>query len=145
MRAGKHAHRCHRLHIAYVLIKAPSDDVFAFINQKNFYFVNVQLICDANCVLLNVVARLPGGTHGSNCAVGTRLENGAVRDGWLIGKNILTNACDLYVETYLLISSRDRGYPHTRWQMTPLTNSKTPQELRYNEVHAFTCAMTIAD
>lgn len=129
----------------HVRIKAPSDDAFAYINRKKFHSVNVQLICDAKCVLLNVVARWPGGTHDSfilrNSAVGTRLENGAVRDGWLIGKNILTNACDLHVETYLFISIGDRGYPLTRWLMTPLTNPQTPQELRYNEAHAVTRAV----
>lgn len=75
----------------HIRIKAPSNDAFAYMNRKNFHSVNVQLICDARCVLLNVVARWPGGTHDSfilrNSSVGTRLEDGAVRDGWLIGKN----------------------------------------------------------
>ncbi|XP_059191015.1 putative nuclease HARBI1 [Centropristis striata] len=96
-------------------IKAPSGDAFAYINRKNFHSVNVQLICDAKCVLLNVVARWPGGTHDAfilrNCAVGTRLEDGAVRDGWLIG---------------------DRGYPLTPWLMTPLASPQTPQELSHH-------------
>ena len=89
----------------HVRIKAPSGDAFAYINRKNFHSVNVQLICDAKCVLLNVVARWPGGTHDAfilrNSAVGTRLEDGDVRDGWLIGKNIscLYNCmCVLYVD-----------------------------------------------
>ncbi|XP_059202297.1 putative nuclease HARBI1 [Centropristis striata] len=99
----------------HVRIKAPSGDAFAYINRKNFHSVNVQLICDAKCVLINVVARWPGGTHDAfilrNCAVGTRLEDGAVRDGWLIG---------------------DRGYPLTPWLMTPLASPQTPQELSHH-------------
>ena len=69
----------------HVRVKAPSGDAFVHINRKNFHSVNVQLICDAKCVLLNVVARWPGGTHGAfilrNSAVDMRLEDGAVRDG----------------------------------------------------------------
>ena len=78
--------------ITWQRIKAPSGDAFAYLNRKNFHSVNVQLICDAKCVLLNVVARWPGGTHDAfilrNSAGWMRLEDGAVRDGWLIGKNI---------------------------------------------------------
>ncbi len=92
----------------HVRIKAPSGDAFAYINRKNFHSVNVQLISDAKCVLLNVVARWPGGTHDSfilrHSAVGRRLEDGAARDGWLIGKNIasLYNCmCFIYVLTLL--------------------------------------------
>ena len=40
--------------------------------------MNVQLISVAKCVLLNIVAQWPGGTHNSfslrNSAVGSRLE-----------------------------------------------------------------------
>ncbi|KAJ8287657.1 hypothetical protein COCON_G00003160, partial [Conger conger] len=89
----------------HVRIKAPSGDAFAYINRKNFHSLNVQLICDAKCVLLNVEARWPGGTHDAfilhNSTVGTRLEDGAVRNGWLIGKSIacLYNCmCVLYMD-----------------------------------------------
>lgn len=58
----------------HVAIRAPSD---------------VQIVCDADMVLANVVARWPGSTHDSfilrNSSVGRRLEAGAVRDGWLLG------------------------------------------------------------
>ncbi len=41
----------------HIRFKAPSHDAFAFafLNRKNYHSINVQLICDANCALLNVV------------------------------------------------------------------------------------------
>uniref|UniRef100_A0A9J8CWU3 Putative nuclease HARBI1 n=1 Tax=Cyprinus carpio carpio TaxID=630221 RepID=A0A9J8CWU3_CYPCA len=73
----------------HIVIKAPSTNEFNYVNRKGFYSVNVQIICDANLLLLNVVARWPGGTHDSfvlqNSSVGVRLQEGAVEDGWLIG------------------------------------------------------------
>ncbi|XP_060795015.1 putative nuclease HARBI1 [Neoarius graeffei] len=72
-------------------------------------------------MLLNVVARWPGGTHDSfivqNSSVGIRLQERAVEDGWLIG---------------------DQGYPLKPWLMTPLTNPQTQQEQAYNRAHART-------
>ena len=74
----------------HVAIKAPSTNEFNYVNRKGFHSVNVQIVCDANLSLLNVVARWPGGTHDSfvmqNSSVGVRLQEGAVEDGWLIGE-----------------------------------------------------------
>lgn len=75
----------------HVAIKAPSENEFAFVNRKHFHSLNVQIICDAHMSLTNVVARWPGSTHDSyilsNSSVGNRLQTGAVRDGWLLGKS----------------------------------------------------------
>ncbi|XP_029702488.1 putative nuclease HARBI1 [Takifugu rubripes] len=83
--------------------------------QTPSHSVNVQLICDANNHLLNVVSRFPGGAHDSfifqNSSVGTHLEQGAAGDAWLIG---------------------DRGYA----LVTPLTNPQPPQEILFNQMHA---------
>jgi hypothetical protein len=79
----------------------------------------VQLICDANCYITDVVARWPGSVHDTtifdNCRVRALLE---LRDtnGYLIG---------------------DGGYPCRRYLMTPVLNPATPAEQRYNNVHAF--------
>lgn len=75
----------------HVALRAPSVNESAFVNRKHFHSINVQIICDANMLLTNVVARWPGSTHDAfiwrNSSVGRRLEAGAVRDGWLLGKN----------------------------------------------------------
>nr|XP_055063040.1 putative nuclease HARBI1 isoform X2 [Misgurnus anguillicaudatus] len=103
----------------HIAIKAPSTNEFNYVNRKGFHSINVQVICDANLSLLNVVARWPGGTHDSfimqNSSVGLRLQEGAIADGWLIG---------------------DQGYPLKPWLMTPLTNPTTQQEQNYNRAHA---------
>jgi len=47
------------------------------INRKHFHSINVQIICDADMLLTNVVARWPGSTHDSfilrHSSVGRRL------------------------------------------------------------------------
>lgn len=67
----------------HVRLKPPSVDDYAYINRKNFHSLNVQIICDAQMAILNMVARWPGGTHDSfifqNSMVGTRLQGGALR------------------------------------------------------------------
>lgn len=73
----------------HVRIKAPSPEAFPYLNRKRYHSINVQVICDADNHLLNVVARFPGGAHDSfifqNSSVGMRLEQGAAGDSWLIG------------------------------------------------------------
>lgn len=73
----------------HVRIKAPSPDPFPYLNRKRFHSINVQIISDSSNLLLNVVARFPGGAHDSyilqNSSVGTRLRHGAAGNGWLIG------------------------------------------------------------
>uniref|UniRef100_A0A3B3SEG3 Putative nuclease HARBI1 n=1 Tax=Paramormyrops kingsleyae TaxID=1676925 RepID=A0A3B3SEG3_9TELE len=59
-----------------VRIKAPSPDPFPYLNSKQFHKINVQLICNAQYHLLNVVSCFPGGAHDSyilqNSSVGDR-------------------------------------------------------------------------
>lgn len=73
----------------HVAIRAPTENENASINRKHFHSMNVQIVCDADMLLTNVVARWPGSTHDSfilrHSSVGRRLEAGAVRDGWLLG------------------------------------------------------------
>uniref|UniRef100_A0A9J7Y678 Putative nuclease HARBI1 n=1 Tax=Cyprinus carpio carpio TaxID=630221 RepID=A0A9J7Y678_CYPCA len=74
----------------HVAIRAPSENEFAYVNRKHVHSINVQIICDSNMTLTNIVARWPGSTHDSfiltHSSVGNRLNAGAVRDGWLLGE-----------------------------------------------------------
>ncbi|KAK0144348.1 putative nuclease HARBI1 [Merluccius polli] len=105
----------------HIAIKAPSEGEYAYVNRKHFHSLNVQVICDAQMRLTNIVARWPGATHDSfvltNSSVGNRLEAGRVCDGWLIG---------------------DSGYALRPWLLTPLANPLTVREQRYNNIHGRT-------
>jgi len=48
-----------------IAIKAPSHDEFVYVKRKHFHSINVQIICDAQMQLTNIVARCPGSTHNS--------------------------------------------------------------------------------
>uniref|UniRef100_A0A672PWW7 Putative nuclease HARBI1 n=1 Tax=Sinocyclocheilus grahami TaxID=75366 RepID=A0A672PWW7_SINGR len=62
----------------HVRMKAPSANAINYVNRKNYHSINVQIVCDASCNILNVVARWPGGTHDSfilqNSYLGQRLQ-----------------------------------------------------------------------
>ncbi|KAL2095648.1 hypothetical protein ACEWY4_007796 [Coilia grayii] len=100
----------------HIAIKAPSEGEYAYVNRKHFHSINIQIICDAQMRLTNIVA---GATHDSfiltNGVVGNRLEAGRVRNGWLL--------C---------------GYALRMWLLTPLANPQTVREQRYNDMHART-------
>lgn len=77
----------------HVRIKSPSTDSMQFMNRKNYHLINMQVICDADGCILNVVARWSGGTQDSfilhNSIVGIHLEAGAVRYRWLVSEHLL--------------------------------------------------------
>uniref|UniRef100_A0A9J8BH65 Putative nuclease HARBI1 n=1 Tax=Cyprinus carpio carpio TaxID=630221 RepID=A0A9J8BH65_CYPCA len=102
----------------HIAIRAPYVDEFIYVNRKHVHSINVQIICDANLTLRNVVARWPGSTHDSfilaHSSVGNRLRAGAIRDGWLLG---------------------DSGYPLRRWLLTPFSNPQSAEEVRFNDTH----------
>ncbi|VEN39665.1 unnamed protein product, partial [Callosobruchus maculatus] len=85
----------------------------------SFHSKNVQIICDANLVILSVNANYGGSTHDSfiwrNSLVHTHMEQNYLegdRSSWLLG---------------------DSGYPQQPWLMTPFRNTlaNTPQR-RYD-------------
>ncbi len=81
----------------HVAIRAPRANEYVYVNRKNVHSINVQLMCNGRMAILNAVARWPGSTHDSfivrNCSVGNRLEAGAGRDGWLLGKQLFVFSC----------------------------------------------------
>ena len=89
-------------------------DEYIFINRKNRHSINVQLICDGNFRITNVVARWPGSTHDSrilqSSRIGQLFESGQLQ-GILLG---------------------DSGYALRPWLMTPFLNPNTPAEKAYN-------------
>lgn len=76
----------------HIAIRAPCHDEFVYVNRKHVHSINVQIICDSKMHITNLVARWPGSTHDSfiltQSIVGQRLQAGAIRDGWLLGKSM---------------------------------------------------------
>ena len=95
------------------------DDAFRFINRKGTFSINVQIVCDSKCRIMNIVARWPGGTHDSrileNCTFLNILQG--LQGSYLLG---------------------DAGYALAHYIMTPVRNPRTNSEVRYNTAHART-------
>ncbi|XP_031358403.1 putative nuclease HARBI1 [Photinus pyralis] len=103
----------------HIKIDSPGgEDPEIFRNRKGYFSINVQMICDANLKIMNVVARWPGSSHDS-----TIFSNSRVRVNF--EQNIYENC--------LLLG--DSGYPNRRYLMTPLLNPATPAQQLYNEAH----------
>ena len=89
----------------------------AFVNRKQFYSINVQVVCDSDAFISNIVARWPGSTHDSrifeNSNTADKLRDG-VLDGILLG---------------------DSGYACRAYLLTPILKPKNAGEVRYNTAH----------
>ncbi|XP_041464536.1 putative nuclease HARBI1 [Lytechinus variegatus] len=90
------------------------EDEYVYVNRKGKYTLNVQLVCDSNFVITNVIARWPGSTHDSRILQTSKLhrkfQNGQLK-GILLG---------------------DSGYPLLPWLMTPILNPQSQAERAYN-------------
>ncbi|CAK1587654.1 unnamed protein product [Parnassius mnemosyne] len=87
----------------------------SFRNRKGYFFLNVQMVCDAKLRIRNIIARWPGSVHDSTifnesplCA---QLERGDFTTMVLLG---------------------DSGYPCRPYLLTPILNPRTPAEEAYN-------------
>ena len=102
----------------HIPIVAPHDDEFAYVNRKKFHSINVQAICDANLVFMDVVAKWPGSNHDSfillTSAIHDEFERGKFGDSWLLG---------------------DSGYPLKQWLITSIPAPSTPAERKFNVLH----------
>ncbi|XP_008185493.1 putative nuclease HARBI1 [Acyrthosiphon pisum] len=85
-------------------------------NRKGYFSLNVQVICNSNLEITDIVARYPGCTHDARiwrqCQRRARFERGEYGDAVLVG---------------------DSGYGCRRYMMTPLDQCHTEAEHLYNE------------
>ncbi|XP_054920477.1 putative nuclease HARBI1 [Dermacentor andersoni] len=107
----------------HVRIQAPEENEEAYVNRHFYHSINVQLVVDANCRILDVVAKWPGGTH----------------DARMLANSSLAKRFDRGVHTGLLLG--DSGYPCRPWLMTPFRTPDTPGKRRYNAAHGTTRAV----
>ncbi|XP_054720681.1 putative nuclease HARBI1 [Uloborus diversus] len=110
----------------HVAIIGPPNDGFHqernYVNRKGWHSLNVQLICDMDTKILNVVARAPGCTHDSFIWRSSNLKtafdegNKIHGDGWLLG---------------------DAGYRQERHLHVPIEGAiPGSDEYKYNAAHA---------
>ncbi|KAE8742320.1 hypothetical protein FOCC_FOCC012120 [Frankliniella occidentalis] len=107
----------------HVAIKRPTEREDVFVNRKGYHSMNVQITCDSDLVILNVVAQFPGCSHDSyiwaGCSIRRRMEaiynNGQGQLCWLLG---------------------DSGYPEEPWLHTPLVDAlPNTKERVYTDLH----------
>nr|XP_023674188.1 putative nuclease HARBI1 [Paramormyrops kingsleyae] len=89
----------------HIRIQAPVQHEDQFINRKNQYSINVQLVCNHENKITNVVAQWPGSTH----------------DARILDESILAREFEEGRHKGILLG--DSGYPCRSWLMTPFRNS----------------------
>ncbi|KAG0718500.1 putative nuclease HARBI1 [Chionoecetes opilio] len=100
----------------YVRIKAPKENEEVFVNRKGYHSINVQVVFDAKCKLLGILAKWPGSVHDSrilnDSGVTTLFERGYTPAG-----------CHLF---------GDHGYGGKTWLLTPYLRPRPGHQSRYN-------------
>lgn len=73
-----------------MLILSGGEDAEIYRNRKGWFSINVQVVCDANLKLLDVVARWPGSAHDNtifnNSRVRRKFEEGSFPNCVLLGR-----------------------------------------------------------
>ncbi|KAI4457562.1 hypothetical protein MML48_7g00015984 [Holotrichia oblita] len=105
------------LDCTHVKITSPGkDNAEIFRNRKGYFSYNVQVVCDANLQIRNIVCRWPGSAHDAHIFRSSNLraqfENGMYGDSLLVG---------------------DSGYGIKPYLITPLANVATRAENLFNE------------
>lgn len=99
----------------FIRIKKPhmERDV-SYVCRKGFHVLNVQIVCDNQLSIVNVVARYPASCHDSHnwrfCALRRLFSTGQIPNYWLLG---------------------DQGYPLEPWLLTPIENPQNNEENAY--------------
>ncbi|XP_054167338.1 putative nuclease HARBI1 [Oppia nitens] len=105
----------------HVEILAPPQNIEAdYVNRKFRHTINVQAVANARLEFIDIVAKYPGRTHDAfiwqNSGLRRQLQQ-RPNIGWLLG---------------------DSGYPLEPQLMTPLSEPRTPAQIRYNTAHMST-------
>lgn len=93
---------------------------YLYVNCKGYHFINIQIACNANYNIFNLVARWPGSTHDARI-----LQESGLHQDFKAGR---INGLRL----------GNSGYPLKRWLITPIITPRTDQERRYNTIYTAT-------
>ncbi|XP_065358367.1 putative nuclease HARBI1 [Calliphora vicina] len=96
----------------HVRIKCPAKNVGQemaghFLNRKGFYSLNIQIVCDADCKIIDIVARSRGSKH----------------DARIWGECQLKNKLELSKRQHNGVLLGDGGYPLSPILLTPGSKS----------------------
>ncbi|XP_052259893.1 putative nuclease HARBI1 isoform X2 [Dreissena polymorpha] len=96
----------------HVKIRAPKRNEMDFVNRKGYHSVNIQMICDPQFLITDVVVKWPGSVHDSRIfresSICAKFENGQL-DGLLLG---------------------DSGYACRTFLLTPYLHTQTQSQER---------------
>ncbi|XP_067207117.1 putative nuclease HARBI1 [Linepithema humile] len=105
-----------------IAIKVPVDHEGLYVNRKGYHAQHVQIICDTDMYILNILARYPGSTHDSFV-----WRNSYVRH-LLQMQHANNNHCWLF---------GDSGYPLEPWLLTPYPEVQPGTQKEYfNQRHS---------
>nr|XP_029476770.1 putative nuclease HARBI1 isoform X2 [Oncorhynchus nerka] len=100
----------------HISIKAPSGpEVSDYTNQRSFHSINVQMVCDSQCLITNIEAKWPG----------------SVNDFHILQKSVLYHQFQQGCFDGQLVA--DNEYPCLPFLMTPYLNPKPGAESCFNE------------
>lgn len=100
----------------HIKIIAPVENENIYVNRKNEHTINVQVVCDAKCKLLDVVAKWPGSVHDARI-----LDESGLKI--FFERNLVPVQCHLL---------GDSGYPYKRWLKTPYLRPQPGYQTNYN-------------
>lgn len=76
----------------HVAICPPAENEYIFRNRKSYHSLNIQVVCNAQHIITDIVAQYPGSTHDSyifkHSGIHTRLLRGDFGEGHLLGKHM---------------------------------------------------------
>ncbi|XP_025098862.1 putative nuclease HARBI1 [Pomacea canaliculata] len=106
----------------HVRIQAPWRNEHEYVCRKNYHSINVQVICNADLLFIDVVAKWPGSVH----------------DARILRQSSIFAAFEGHPKPVDGVMLADSGYMSREWLMTPFLNPTTRHERRYNAAHAST-------
>uniref|UniRef100_A0AAZ1XA43 Putative nuclease HARBI1 n=1 Tax=Oreochromis aureus TaxID=47969 RepID=A0AAZ1XA43_OREAU len=109
----------------HVRIIAPSEDEAVFVNRRNFHSINVQIVFNGACKILDFVVKWPDSTHDARM-----LSESGIRQ--LFERRYVPANCHLL---------GDSGYPCKPWLLTPYLQPRQGPQLNYNRAHKTTRAV----
>ncbi|XP_029442907.1 putative nuclease HARBI1 [Rhinatrema bivittatum] len=105
----------------HIPIRTPAGDEAIYHNRKCFHSLNIQVVCDAKGLILDVVPKFPGSTHNAyiifQSGIHDHVLQGHNMGDWLLG---------------------DRGYLLKAWLMIPVATPQSAVEVQYNSTQWLT-------